>query len=75
MTEISKSMRERAWARARKIKDQDPDEVRIHKPSGITMKKTSFGKFRDFGWTVVDGEAVPCRKEFLPPRDDGPNAA
>ena len=69
MTEITKSMRERAWARAGKIQGEDSAEVRKHRASGITMKKESFGKFRNFGWTVVDGVAVPCRKEFLPPRD------
>ena len=71
MTEITKSMRERAWARAGKIQGEDSAEVRKHRASGITMKKESFGKFRNFGWTVVDGVAVPCRKEFLPPRDEG----
>jgi len=70
MTEITKSMRERAWARAGKIQGEDSAEVRKHRASGITMKKESFGKFRNFGWTVVDGVAVPCRKEFLPPRDE-----
>jgi len=72
MTEptITKGMRERAWIRADKIDGEDPHEVRKHKESGITMKKESFGKFRNFGWTVVNEEAVPCRKEFLPPRED-----
>lgn len=70
MTEITKSMRERAWARAGKIQGEDSAEVRKHRASGITMKKESFGKFRNFGWTVVNGVAVPCRKEFLPPRDE-----
>jgi|TARA_R110001583_G_scaffold96819_3_gene241357 hypothetical protein len=70
MTPISKAVRERAWARARKIKGENPDEVRLHKASGITMKRESFGKMRNFGWTVVDGKAVPCRKEFLVPRED-----
>lgn len=69
MTDITKSMRERAWARAGKIQGEDSAEVRKHRASGITMKKESFGKFRNFGWTVVDGVAVPCRKEFLPSRD------
>ena len=71
MTPISKAVRERAWARARKIKGENPDEVRVHKASGITMKRESFGKMRNFGWTVVEGKAVPCRKEFLVPREDG----
>lgn len=71
MTEptITKAMRERAWARAERIDGEDASEVRKHKESGITMKKASFGKFRNFGWTVVDEVAVPCRKEFLPPRE------
>lgn len=71
MTEptITKAMRERAWARAARIDGEDASEVRKHKESGITMKKESFGKFRNFGWTVVNEEAVPCRKEFLPPRE------
>lgn len=76
MTEptITKAMRERAWARAARIDGEDASEVRKHEASGITMKKASFGKFRNFGWTVVDEEAVPCRKEFLPPRAaDGAN--
>ncbi|WP_085579736.1 hypothetical protein [Thalassospira mesophila] len=71
MTPISKAVRERAWARARKIKGENPDEVRLHKASGITMKRESFGKMRNFGWTVVEGKAVPCRKEFLVPREGG----
>ncbi|MEK9842399.1 MULTISPECIES: hypothetical protein [unclassified Thalassospira] len=66
---ITKAMRERAWARAAKIDGEDASVVRKHEASGITMKKESFGKFRNFGWTVVDEEAVPCRKEFLPPRE------
>ncbi|WP_417811730.1 hypothetical protein [Thalassospira alkalitolerans] len=70
MTVITKAMRERAWARAGKIQGEDSADVRKHRASGITMKKESFGKFRNFGWTVVDGAAVPCRKEFLPPRDE-----
>ncbi|MHC8491454.1 hypothetical protein ACTU44_01940 [Thalassospira sp. SM2505] len=71
MTEptITKAMRERAWARAARIDGEDARIVRKHEASGITMKKESFGKFRNFGWTVVNEEAVPCRKEFLPPRD------
>lgn len=71
MTEptITKAMRERAWVRAERIEGEDPKEVRKHAASGITMKKASFGKFRNFGWTVVNEEAVPCRKEFLPPRE------
>ncbi|MEQ8284275.1 hypothetical protein [Thalassospira sp.] len=70
MTEptITKAMRERAWARAGRIDGEDAREVRKHEASGITMKKESFGKFRNFGWTVVNEEAVPCRKEFLPPQ-------
>ncbi|WP_174710251.1 hypothetical protein [Thalassospira marina] len=70
MTEISRAVRERAWAKAKKIKGENPDEVRVHKASGITMKRASFGKMRNFGWTVVEGKAVPCRKEFLQPRPE-----
>ena len=73
MTEkISRAMRERAWAKARRIKGENPDEVRVHKASGITMKRESFGKMRNFGWTVVEGKAVPCRKEFLQPQAEAP---
>ncbi|WP_073955071.1 hypothetical protein [Thalassospira sp. TSL5-1] len=71
MTEkISRAVRERAWAKAKRIKGENPDEVRMHKASGITMKRASFGKMRNFGWTVVEGKAVPCRKEFLQPQPE-----
>jgi hypothetical protein len=70
MTEITQSMREQAWARDGKIQGEDAAEVRKHRPCGITMIKECFGKFRNFRWSVVDGVAVPCRKEFLRPRDE-----
>lgn len=71
MTEkISRAVRERAWAKAKRIEGENPDEVRMHKASGITMKRASFGKMRNFGWTVVEGKAVPCRKEFLKPQTE-----